>query len=209
MRQCIAGLLTLLLTAACSGGLRSNAPAVQTYVLRAHAPAAPLPAPPAGTALRVELPTSAPGLSSEHIVIVQSGHRMSYLAASEWAAPLAHVVEQLSVERLRASGTWVAVNDAESAFSSDYFLQITIRRFEAEYAGDAAPTAQVAFDCALGRSADRALLASFTAQGAAVASANRVGAIVAAFEEAANTALGELAAGSAAALKSSQSRSNP
>jgi ABC-type uncharacterized transport system auxiliary subunit len=101
------------------------------------------------------------------------------------------------------------VIDSESAFSSEYFLQITIRRFEAEYTSDAAPTAQVAFDCALGRRADRVLLASFTAQGAAVASAKRVGATVAAFEEAANTALSELAADSAAAVKSSQFRSNP
>jgi cholesterol transport system auxiliary component len=159
--------------------------------------------------LRVALPSAGPGLSTERIVIVQPDHRMSYLQASQWAAELPHVVAALAVERLRTTGDWTAVSDFESTLSSDYFLQITIRRFEAEYTSDAAPTVRVAFDCALGRRADHALIASFSAQGAAVASANRVGAIVQAFEEAVNTALNELSADSIAAVKSSQSRSNP
>jgi cholesterol transport system auxiliary component len=209
MRRCIA-VVTLLLAAGCSGGLRSNAPASQTYTLRAaHAPQTPPAAKAADASLRVELPLTGPGLHSEHIVIVQPDHRMSYYAGSEWAAQLPLLVEELSVERLRATGDWVAVNGSESAFSSEYFLQITIRRFEAEYTTAAAPTARVAFDCAIGRRADRVLLASFTAQAAASASANRVGAVVAAFEEAANAALNDLAAGSIAAVKSSQVPSNP
>jgi cholesterol transport system auxiliary component len=202
-------MVTLLFAAACSGGLRSSAPAAQTYILRAHAPQAPAAAQPATASLRVALPSAGPGLSTERIVIVQPDHRMSYLQASQWAAELPHVVAALAVERLRTTGDWTAVSDFESTLSSDYFLQITIRRFEAEYTSDAAPTVRVAFDCALGRRADHALIASFSAQGAAVASANRVGAIVQAFEEAVNTALNELSADSIAAVKSSQSRSNP
>jgi ABC-type uncharacterized transport system auxiliary subunit len=200
---------TLLLAAACSGGLRSNAPAAQTYILRTTAPQMPAAAQPATASLRVGLPSAGPGLSSERIVIVQPDHRMSYFEASQWAAELPHVVTALAVERLRATGDWTAVYDSDGSLSSDYFLQITIRRFEAEYTSDAAPTARVVFDCAIGRHTDRALIASFTAQGAAVASANRVGAVVAAFEVAANAALSELAADSIAAVKSSQSRSNP
>jgi len=208
MRQCIA-VLTAFLVAACSGGLRSNAPALHTYILRAHAPAAAPATQPAGASVQVELPTSAPGLGSEHIVIVQPDHRMSYYGGSEWAAELPRVVEELAVERLRATGDWALVNDSTSAFSSDYFLQVRIRRFEAEYSGDAAPTAQVALDCAIGRRADRVVLASFTATGAAAASANRVGAVIGAFELAANAALDEVTAGSRAVLRSSQVPSNP
>jgi cholesterol transport system auxiliary component len=209
MTRCIA-VLTLLLVAACSGGLRSNAPASQTYTLRAvHAPQTPPAAQPSAASLRVELPLPAPGLQSERIVIVQPDHRMSYYAGSQWAAELPLIVEELAVERLRATGDWVAVSDSKSAFSSEYLLQITIRRFEAEYTTDAAPTARVAFDCAIGRRADHALVASFTAQGEAVASTNRVGAVVAAFEQAANAALSHLAEGSVAAVRSSQFPSNP
>lgn len=209
MMRCIAA-LALVLAASCSGGLRSNAPASQAYILRvAHAPQTPPPAPPSAASLRVELPLPGPGLQSERIVIVQPDHRMGFYAGSQWAAELPYVVEELAVERLRAAGDWVAVSDSGSAFFSEYFLQITIRRFEAEYTSDAAPTARVAFDCAIGRRADHALLASFPAQGEAVASANRVAAVVAAFERAANAALSELAAGSAAAVRSSQVPSSP
>jgi cholesterol transport system auxiliary component len=199
----------LLLAAACSG-LRSNAPASQTYILRAHASQAPAAARPATVSLQVALPIPAPGLYSERIVLVQPDHRMSHFAASQWAADLPHLAETLTIERLRATGDWAAVIDSESPFASDYFLQISIRRFEAEYVSDAAPpTVQVAFDCAIGRRADHALLASFSAQGAALASANRVGAVVAAFEEAANMALNEVTMASAAAVKNSQSPSSP
>jgi len=209
VRRCLA-LLALLLAAACSGGLRSNAPAAQTYALRiAAASQAPSATRPAAASLRIELPLAAPGLHSEHIVIVEPDHRVGYYAGSQWAAELPRVVEELAVERLRASGDWTAVTDAESAFASDYFLQITIRRFDAEYSGDAAPTARVALDCALGRRADRALLAGFTVEGAALASANRMTAVVAALEAAANAALGDLAAASAAAVRSSQAPSSP
>jgi len=207
MRYYVAAALLLLVTA-CS--LRSNAPASQTYILRAQVPQKPGAAPPATASLQVSLPIPAPGLYSERIVLVQPDHRMSYFAASQWAAELPHLVEALAIERLRASGDWAAVSNSGSAFASEYFLQISIRRFEAEYTSTAAPpTAQVVFDCAIGRRADRTLLASFTAQGAASASANRVGAVVAAFEEAANTALSELTTDSAAALKNSQSPSSP
>lgn len=206
--KCFVAIVILLLAAACS--LRSNAPALQTYILRAHVPQAPAAARPAAASLQVALPISAPGLYSERIVLVQADHRMSHFAASQWASELPHVVEALAIERLRATGDWAAVMDSESPFASDYFLQISIRRFEAEYASDAsAPTAQVAFDCAIGRRADHAILASFTAQAAAVASANRIGAVVAAFEEAANKALSELTTDSAAAVKNSQSPSSP
>ena len=56
--------------------------------------------------------------------------------------------------------------DSESAFSSEYFLQITIRRFEAEYTSDAAPTAQVAFDCIALGNIDRAHTNALTARAA-------------------------------------------
>jgi cholesterol transport system auxiliary component len=202
--------LTLLLQVACAGGLRSNAPAVQSYTLRAAQSPQALSAARSGRAsLRVLLPLAAPGMHSEHIVIMQPDHRMSYYAGSQWAAELPRVVEGLAVERLRATGDWAAVSNSESAFPSEYFLQITIRRFEAEYTSDVAPTARVDFDCALGRSADHALIAGFTAQAAATASANRMSLVIAAFEEAANKALSDLAASSAAAVRSSQAPSSP
>jgi ABC-type uncharacterized transport system auxiliary subunit len=50
----------------------------------------------------------------------------------------------------------------------------------------------VVMDCTLGRRRDRQLLASFTAQGSARADANRLGAVIAAFESASATAVARL-----------------
>jgi cholesterol transport system auxiliary component len=203
-------LVALLATAACTSGLHSNAPASQVYLLRvATAPITEGAANKATASLQVARPLAGPGLDSERIVIVEPEHRMSYYAASQWAAPLPVVVETLVVEKLRASGAWADVNDSESAFASEYFLQISIRRFEAEYSAAASPTARVSFDCAIGRRASRELLADFTVDGEAAASANRVGAVVAAFEQATNAALTQLAQKSALALKSPQAPSTP
>jgi cholesterol transport system auxiliary component len=205
--------VTLLLAGAlgaCAGGLHSSSPASQTYILRATAPAAAAPATPSTTTLKVDLPFAAPGLQSEHIVIVEPDHRMSYYAGSEWAADLPLMVEELTIERLRATGDWGAVFDAGSSFANEYYLQIRIRRFEAEYPSmDAPPAAQVVLDCALGRRTDHTVLKSFTASGSAAASANRLSAVVAAFEQAANAALTEVATQSAQALKNPQSPTSP
>jgi cholesterol transport system auxiliary component len=198
--------LTLLAVAACSGVLRSTARTSQVYVLRATPQASEAVA-AKGTSgsVQVARPTAGPGLDSEHIIIVEPDHRMSFYAASRWSADLPVLVEELTVERLRASGAWEAVNN----FSSEYYLQIAIRRFEAEYAGDAAPTARVVLDCQIGRRASRTLVASFSVTGDAAANANRAGAVVSAFEQAANTALTQLVQKSAAAVKNPPAPSTP
>jgi cholesterol transport system auxiliary component len=200
----------LLNCAACASLLHSNAPPSQVYLLRATI-AAPgeSPTKPATASLQVARPFAGPGLDSDHIAIVQPEHRMSYYAGSQWAAALPVLLETLVVERLRGTGVWGAVNDSESGFASDYYLQIGIRRFEAEYTAAAIPTVRVRLDCAIGRRTSRELLASFSVDGEAAASANRVSAVVAAFEQATNAALGQLAERSALAVKSSQTPSTP
>jgi cholesterol transport system auxiliary component len=209
MKRCILT-VTLLALSACASILRSNAPASQVYVLRAiNAPVEKSVATPATASLQVALPEAAPGLYSDHIVIVEPGHRMSYYAGSLWAAPLPLLLETLVIERLRTTGDWAAVNDSASAFASEYYLQIDIRRFEAEYLSDASPTVRVNLDCAIGRRAGRELLATFSVAGAAPAGVNRVSAVVAAFEQATNASLDRLAERSALAIKSLQVPSPP
>jgi len=209
VKSCILA-ATLLALSACASILHSSAPASQLYLLRVtNAPLASNAATPATASLQVARPLAGPGLDSDHIVIVQPEHRMSYYAGSKWAAALPVLLETLIVERLRATGAWAFVNDSESAFGSEYYLQINLRRFEAEYASAASPTVRVNLDCAIGRRASRELLATFSVEGAAPAGANRVSAVVAAFEQATNTALDQLAERSALAIKSSPAPSTP
>lgn len=190
--------LLCLAPAACTSLFHSNAPAEQTYYLRppASAPAAatPLAAARIPISLRVGHPLADPGLETPHIILVQADHRLNFYSGSRWAAPLADVVDALAVQTLRASGDWSSVEDSTSPFPSNYLLQIAVRRFEADYtAGGAAPTVYVVLDCILGRREGRDVVATFVVSGSAAAADNRMSAVVAAFEQAAGSALTSLA----------------
>ncbi len=198
----------LVLLAGCTSLLHSNAPLEQVYYLRARYAAPAESARPGNLAsVRVGRPVAGPGLESSHIVLLESNLRMSYFTASRWPAALPEVVEELTAETLRASGSWSDVQASDSAFPSEYLLQIRIRRFDADYGssgaarGAAAPQIHVAFDCTLGRRSGREVIANFTVEGSASAAANKLSDVVAAFEQAVNTALSSLAASAADAAQ--------
>ncbi len=203
-RPCAAALLVSLLSAGCSGLLHSSAKAEQTYFLRATAtPAAagaPLPA-----ALRVASPGADPGLDTTHIVLVQPDHRMGFYAGSRWPAAAPAMVAALAVQTLRASGNWASVQDAGSPFPSDFLLQVTLRRFEADYSGGGgAPEVHVVLDAVLGQRDASDVVGSFEVTGTAMAAANRMGEVVGAFEQATNQALAALAQQTVAVVRASQ-----
>jgi ABC-type uncharacterized transport system auxiliary subunit len=193
-------LVLLLVLTGCSGLLHSNAPLEQVYFLRAKPTgteaAHPAKAPPS---VRLARPVAGPGLDSSHIVLEDSGRRMSYYMASRWPAPLPEMLEELAVQVLSASGAWSGVQGSESSFPSEYLLQIRIRRFAADYTTSsagrsaAAPEVHVALDCTFGRRSGREVIATFAAEGSAVAAANRLSDVVGAFEDAANMALSSVA----------------
>jgi ABC-type uncharacterized transport system auxiliary subunit len=187
----------------CSGGLHSDTPATQVYVLRSAVhPQTPVRAP--SVSLHINRPMAVPGLESDHIVLVQPDHKMSYYIASRWPGDLPSVVESLTVDAVRATGDWTSVQDSGSVFSSDYMLQIVIRRFEADYSVGTVPEVHVVLDCTVGRRAGREIVGSFIAEGSSTAAANRLGDVVGAFEDAVNRAVADIAARAAQAVQTSQ-----
>ena len=231
MRHLILMLSMGALICGCSGLLHSDDPPVQIYMLRAAvsptraaaeqaqaldaartasaaaAKSSSLEAPPT---LQVPRPQADPGLATELITLVRSDHRMDRYAGSSWAGSLPDVVETLAIDTLRASGSWSSVNDAPSPFAADYLLQINIRRFEADYTGGGeAPRVYVTLDCTIARRIGRELLTSFVAEGVADAEANKMSAVVGAFEKAANMALAMTAQRSAEAVRTSKAPSTP
>jgi ABC-type uncharacterized transport system auxiliary subunit len=198
------GLLLSLALPGCGGVFDSTLPAPQSYVLRLPPATAPTSVPTGGSVL-LQRPEAGPGLESERIALLRSDQRFDFYAASRWAAPAPDVVESVMIDALRATGAFSAVFDDSSPFAPRYNLRCTLRRFEADYtsektAGGGAPTVQVALDCTLGKHRERELLASFTAQGSAVAGEDRLNAVVAAFESATAAAMAELARAVSAAL---------
>lgn len=200
----LAPVLLLLGAAGCSGLLHSNAPPVQVYTLRPQAPAGSAADrhPATVASLRVGHPLAGPGLGSSQIVLLQPDQRMNVYAASAWSADLPALVEALAAQTLRASGDWSSVEDDESPFPSDYLLQISIRRFDADYSGgtDVPPTIHVTLDCTVGTEDGRTILASFAADGSAAAGANKLSEVVAAFQQAADQALASMSEQAIAAV---------
>ncbi len=187
-----------LFFSACSGFRSGGSPAV-TYNLRATAAPATADAPAAPSRLKafsiqVMAPVAGPGLDSDAILLTAPDHRLEHFAASKWAAPAPRMLASLAAETLRNRGVLAAVHDDISPFPGDYLLRIAIRRFDADYAAGtgAAPAATVVLDCTVGTRVDRKLLATFVAQATVRADDNRMGAVVAAFEQATQDAMGKL-----------------
>ena len=203
-----AAALVLFGASGCSAGLHSSAPSPQTYLLKVMEPPA---REDQGTqqqpkaSIQISRPQARPGLDTDRIAIVKPGHKGDYYASAQWAGAVPDVVESLLIDRLRASRRWTVVQSSRNAFPADYLLQVRVSSFDAEYTDEkSAPRVTVAMDCTIGRRVDREMLAAFSVTGTALADANRLGAVAAAFETAANAALDQLDAQSWAAVKTSQ-----
>jgi len=196
-RLCSAALVACVTCVA--GGcadFHSKQAAIQVYTLQPSFSAAAAGASAATATLQVARPLAAPGLDTDGIALQRDGQRLDYYAASRWAAPLPEIVQSQAIEALRASGKFRSVQPEGAAFAADLVLQLEIRRGQAEYVGaDGPPTVQVQLLATLGRRADRSVLATVSASGTAPASENRMQSVVAAFQAALGTALGELSAG--------------
>jgi len=199
----VGAVLSLLLSlTGCTGLFHSNARPEEVYYLRA----APVPAgsAPVAASLRFNRPSADPGLQSAQIMLVKPDRLMSFFLTARWPASPSSIIETLSVEKLRGSGLWQSVADSTSPFPSDYILLVNIRRFEADYTGGrVAPDIHVVLDCIVGRREGRDVIRSFLAEGTAPAAANKLGAVVAAFETATNAALDSLSTQTLEAVRTS------
>jgi cholesterol transport system auxiliary component len=188
-----------LLLAGCSGGLKSNLPAAQIYLLRpSMAPAAAATGAAASAAavgnVQVLQPQVSAGLASDRIVVLHSGERLDYYSGARWAAPTPAMLQMLVIDTLRASKRFAMVETDAGPFPAEYVLSMELRHFEAEYAGSGPPTVHVTLDANLGRRGRRDAIVGCSADGQVKAESDRMQAVVAAFEQATGEALAQLAA---------------
>jgi len=192
--------LACLLAAGCSSWLKSNLPVSQVYVLRPTWPTMPGSAavnPPGATAtatIQVEFPIAAPGLATDGIAVLRSGERLDYYSAARWAGAAPGMLQMLAIDALRATHRFTMVESDAGPFGSDYVLSLELNHFEAEYSSPGPPTVHVALVATLGKRGSREVLASVAADSKVSADADRLQAVVAAFEHATGDALSQLAA---------------
>lgn len=183
--------------AGCSTGFRSNLPIAQVYVLHptaAVAVAVAAAAAPAFGTLQVLLPQAGAGLGTDSIVVLRSGERLDYYSAVHWAAAAPAMLQMLAIDALRGANRFATVESDAGPFPSDYVLGLELRHFEAEYVAAGPPTVHVALVCTLGKRGTREVIVSFTAESQVTAQADRMQAVVVAFEQATGEALSQLAA---------------
>lgn len=187
-RSCLAALLGVLV-AGC-GGLRSDAVPDQIYVLNAPAPSAAASVVPG--VLVLARPAVQPGLDTDRIALTRGGNELDYFAASRWGGSLSQVLAAFGRQSIAGAFATV-VGSAQGVGPVDFELLLTVRHFEAAYGGGTgAPEVRVALACTLVATAPRRVLGSCDADVRERAGENRMAAIVAAFERAAQAAMAEV-----------------
>jgi cholesterol transport system auxiliary component len=188
-------LMAVMWMTGCFGGLSSKLPAQQRYVLQPKlAPPAEAGLPATVASIKVLRPIAAPGLGGEGIAVMRSGSRLDFYSNAGWAVDAPTVLQSLIIESLRRAGRFTTVESDSGPFAAQYLLSLDLEHFEADYSGDGPPTVQVAIVCSLGRRSDRSVLVSFTATSAVRADADRMQAVMSAFEQATSQALAQVAA---------------
>jgi cholesterol transport system auxiliary component len=193
------GAISVALSACTSSLLETDLPPSSLYVI------APAPAPTMqGAELPVDLsigrPDVAPGLDTNRIAVLK-GRQLDYYRAARWGGSTTEVVQTFLVDSLEDQRLFRSVTAEQVRVAGDYVLDVEVRDFQAEYAGDAAaPSVRVKMIGRLIRVVDRELAATLSAEANAPASDNRMHAVAAAFESAAHKVATELARQAASAV---------
>ena len=196
----LAVLACLLLLAACTGLFKDKAVPPAVYLLSAG-PAAAAPGPQISADLSILRPRVRTGLESDRVAALYPDRRLDYFADARWSGPLDQVIHDLAVQTFLTQASLRNVSADSTAFASGYWLEIEVLDFQAEYtAAGEAPTVNVRLLGRLGSAGERRGLARFEASSRQAAADNRLTAIIAAYEQAADATLKEIAGDVTAAI---------
>jgi cholesterol transport system auxiliary component len=181
-------LLATLVLSGCVGKiLQSKVEEPAVYVL--HAGTAPVAKVAFPATLSVALPAAAPGLDVDRIALLKNRNQLDYYYGVRWGGTAAQVMQILLVSRLQAQQGLKNVSPEGLPVNADYLLALELRDFQAEYASDdAAPLVRVTLVGTLVNIKTRAMAGSITTTSLVAARDNRMSAVVAAFEAAAQQA---------------------
>ncbi|MCW5725680.1 MAG: membrane integrity-associated transporter subunit PqiC [Maricaulaceae bacterium] len=143
--------------------------------------------------IRVEALRMPRALSGDAIAMSRDGE-IVYIAGARWISPAPRMLQDLIVESIDFSQRGVAAVRPEERVRPDYELHVEVIAFEARYeAAGALPVAEVRMRARLIDARDRRVVAVRGFRGRSTASADRIRAIVAAFDAAAHDSAGSLA----------------
>lgn len=176
---------------ACVTLLPDPKPAPSIYRLAASAQ----PVSPAANAeiIRVDRPTATQLLSTTDIVVTDGGQKLSAIAQAKWAEVTPVLIQGVLVEALEGSSDFIGLNPTTGAKTSTR-VHLVVKNFEANFDNgpESAPLAVVHYSVTYSRSGDRTLLGTLTVRETRRASSINVSSIVAAIEQANDTAMGDI-----------------
>ena len=190
-----------LCLAGCGSFLESDMPITTRYVIAAlPAAAAATPSAASDVDLSVGRPDVAPGLDTERVAVLR-GRELDYYRGVQWSGRLTEVAQSFMVSSLQDQKLFSSVTAEQARVSGTYMLDMEVRDFQAEYTdGKVAPVARVTFVGRVIRIDDRQMIDTLQSTATHPATDNRMNAVAAAFEAAAQQVAAELARNAASVI---------
>src|SRR5690606_38632296 len=115
-------------------------------------------APSVSWQLSLTTPLAARMIDSSRIAVSPAPGEMQVYRGASWAKTPTDMLQDALLRALEDSGRIPAVARQGAGISADYKLVIDLRRFEADYAGNAVPSAAIEFNAKLIHSHDQTIV---------------------------------------------------
>ena len=192
MRRGAALLAAGMLLSGCNvlGGSKDNAATIFAPDPRVQADAA---WPQVGWQLSISRPEAARMVDSLRIAVHPTPGELQVYKGASWAKTPSEQLEDAVLRTLEDSGKIAAVARQGSGIAADYKLLMDLRRYEADYAGNAVPSATIEVNAKLLHAPGNDVVGSRTFLRAVPAGGTSVGAVAQAFSQALGEVSGEVA----------------
>ena len=182
-----------LQVAGCTGDLlQSDVEVPDTFRLGVAAATEPAAAGAASEwAIAVARPRAAAAIDTDRIAVYSAGNRFDYYADARWAESAPQMLQQNLASALAATAQFGGgVVTAPARVPTEFLLDVELRQFEVvtadvdAAASGAAPVVRVQVQASLVDTRHMARVTSFVSEASVPATANQLGAVVAAFDRA-------------------------
>lgn len=186
MRTVLVATVAALVCAGCSTGslFDSDTPVPSSYVIAPAAAGSLTGVPATPVDLSIGRPDFSPGLDSDRIAVLKGRH-LDYYRGVRWGSRAVEVVQSVLVGSWNDQNIFRSVTAEQARVANDYIVDLEVRHFEANAADGKLPEVHVMIIGRLIRVADRKLVATVSSEARERATEDRMGAVAAAFESAA------------------------
>ncbi|MDH5834701.1 ABC-type transport auxiliary lipoprotein family protein [Luteimonas kalidii] len=150
-------------------------------------------APAASWQLSLSPPSGARSIDSFRIAVRPTPDELQVYSGAAWAKTPTDMLQDALLRALEDSGKLPSVARQGAGIAADYKLAIDLRRFEADYAGNAVPAATIEINAKLIHTVDQGIVDARTFSAAEPAAGTDVALVVDAFSRSLSQVTGDLA----------------